>query len=252
MLRKQAPKGVELDFETISPCTEGFVMPDNRDLSNFDGACFTGSSMSAYSEEDDCRRQVQIMQLLFENHITTFGSCWGIQIAAVALNGTVELNPRGREVGIGRKVSLTAEGRDHPMFAGKKAVFEAFMSHSDEVTKVPSAAVVTAGNDHSSVQAMSVRHGETESWFVQYHPEYDFRYFAGLIATRKERMTSMGFFQTPEDIDTYVEELYALHDDPELKHIRWKYGIDEDMLNDDIKQREVRNWLRYAHGLKVN
>ena len=35
---------------------------------------------------------------------------------------------------------------------------------------------------------MSVVSGGTESWFVQYHPEYDLDYYAGLIATRVERM----------------------------------------------------------------
>eukprot|EP00940_MAST-03C_sp_MAST-3C-sp2_P002128 g2128.t1 len=245
MLENQAPAGWALDFHTIYPCAAGFDVPEGDFLSNFDGACFTGSSMSAYSEEEDCTRQVEIMRRLFQNDVSCFGSCWGIQIAAVALDGKVELNPKGREVGVGRKIMLTVEGQKHPMFDGKKTVFEAFMSHSDEVTRVPTGATITAGNDHSSVQAMSVPHGSTESWFVQYHPEYDLRYFAGLIATRKERMTSMGFFKNAADIDTYVAELYSLHDDQDLKHIRWKYGIDEDMLDDDIKQREVRNWLRF-------
>ena len=108
----------------IFPCTEAYEAPSAATLSSFDGACFTGSSMSAYSEDDDCLRQVDLMKQLFDNRVSSFGSCWGIQIAAVALGGTVELSPKGREVGIGRKVSLTAEGRSHPMFAGKKAVFE--------------------------------------------------------------------------------------------------------------------------------
>ena len=79
------------------------------------------------------QRQVELMRRLFECGVSSFGSCWGIQIAAVALGGAVEISPQGREVGIGRKVSMTAEGRAHPMYTGKKSVFEAFMSHSDEV-----------------------------------------------------------------------------------------------------------------------
>jgi GMP synthase (glutamine-hydrolysing) len=63
-----------------------------------------------------------------------------------------------------------------------------FPDCSDEVTRVPHGALVTAGNDHSKIQAMAVTHNGTESWYVQYHPEYDFAYYAGLIAMRKERM----------------------------------------------------------------
>ena len=74
------------------------------------------------------------------------------------------------------------------MYSGKKTVFECFMSHSDEVTRVPHGALVTAGNDHSTIQAMAVTHKGTEGWYVQYHPEYDLEYYAILISMRKERM----------------------------------------------------------------
>jgi GMP synthase (glutamine-hydrolysing) len=56
------------------------------------------------------------MARTFETGVSSFGSCWGLQIAAVACGGKVELNPKGREVGVGRKVMLSGEGRDHPMF----------------------------------------------------------------------------------------------------------------------------------------
>lgn len=250
MLVSQSPDEIELEFDTIFPCTSTFVAPDDETYASYDGACFTGSSMSATSQEDDCLRQINIMKDLFRNEISTFGSCWGIQIAAVATGGRVALSPKGREVGIGRKISLTPEGRKHPMFEGKKATFEAFMSHSDEVVSVDeSMTTVTAGNDHSRVQAMSVRHGSTESWFVQYHPEYDFDYFARLISTRTKRMTDMGFFQSPDDVDVYVNELIELHRDPDKKHLRWKHGVDEDMIDPNIKRREVKNWLRYVSSL---
>jgi len=252
MLREQGLfDDIHLEFDTIFPCQKGFQMKDTN-LEDYDGACFTGSSMSAYSTDPDCTIQIEIMKDLFKRNISTFGSCWGIQIAAMAIGGNVELSPKGREVGIGRKVSVTESGKNHPMFRDKKNVFEAFMSHSDEVTTIPDSDVVEvlAGNDHSKVQAMSVQHGDTESWFVQYHPEYDLKYFAGLISTRKKRMTDMGFFLKEDDIDLYVQELCDLHENPELKHVKWKYGIDDDIMDTNIKRREVRNWLRYLRELK--
>ena len=60
--------------------------------------------------------QIELMARTFESGVSSFGSCWGLQIAAVACGGKVELNPKGREVGVGRKVMLSGEGRDHPMF----------------------------------------------------------------------------------------------------------------------------------------
>ena len=63
-------------------------------------------------------------------------------------------------------------------------------------------------------------------------------------------MTDMGFFLKEDDIDIYVQELYDLHENPELKHVKWKYGIDNDMMDSNVKRREVRNWLRYVKNLK--
>ena len=54
----------------------------------------------------------------------------------------------------------------------------------------------------------------------------------------------MGFFSSEAQIDDYVEELTQLHADGSRKDIRWKYGIDDDLINSDIKQVEVRNWIR--------
>jgi GMP synthase (glutamine-hydrolysing) len=192
------------------------------------------------------------MRRTFDCGVSSFGSCWGVQIAAVALGGTVALSPKGREVGIGRKVSLTPEGRGHPMYTGKKSCFHAFMSHGDEVVIPPSGAVITSSNDHSRIQGMAVTRNGTESWFVQYHPEYDLKYYAQLIGARKERMTAMGFFKNEEQIDLYVEDFTALHDEGAevRKDVAWQYGIDEDIWNMDLRQCEARNWLKHIASLK--
>ncbi|KAH8050394.1 glutamine amidotransferase class-I [Aureococcus anophagefferens] len=205
---------------------DDYVPPSDDALAAFDAAAFTGSSYSAYAPDVDVARQVDLMRRTFDCGVSSFGSCWGIQIAAVALGGRVELSPNGREVGFGRKVALTPEGRGHPMYAGKKSCFHAFMSHSDEVSVVPPGAVVTSGNDHSRVRPWPWRNG-TESWFVQYHPEYDLAYYASLIAGRKERMTAMGFFRSEDDIDACVDDLTALHAAASRRaDVAWKYGVD--------------------------
>ena len=73
-------------------------------------------------------------------------------------------------MGIGRKIRLTEEGRAHPMFDGKPEVYSHFVSHDDEVTRLPPDATLLAGNDYSRVQAVEVRHGRGIFWGVQYHP----------------------------------------------------------------------------------
>jgi len=253
MLARNVPRNVCVEFEHIYPTANDYTQPTTAYLQQFDGCAFTGSSLSAYAEEDDAWKQIELYKLATEARVSLFGSCWGLQVAAVALGGKVELNPKGREVGIGRKVMLTEAGRSHGLFSGKKHSFEAFMSHSDEVTRPPDGALVLAGNDHTAVQAMSVVNKGVESWFVQYHPEYDLDYFARLISSRRERMFDMGFFTDEKAFQLYIDEFIQLHNDPSRKDIAWKYGIDQqDMVGSDIKEAEPRNWLRYLMSMRLS
>ena len=78
-------------------------------------------------------------------------------------NDAIE-SPLGREMGVGRKIHLTEAGRKHPMYEGKATVFDGFVSHDDEVTKLPAAgATLLAGNDYSRVQAVSVTYNLIET-----------------------------------------------------------------------------------------
>jgi len=61
------------------------------------------------------RGQLDLARAAFAARVPSFGSCWAAQIAVVAAGGIVRANPRGREMGIARKIALTPEGRGHPM-----------------------------------------------------------------------------------------------------------------------------------------
>ena len=86
-----------------------------------------------------------------------FGSCWGLQVVTVAAGGTVRANPKGREIGIGRRIALTPAGREHPMYAGKASVFDAVTVHLDEVETLAPGTTVLAANAQSDVQAAEIR-----------------------------------------------------------------------------------------------
>lgn len=55
----------------------------------------------------------------YEIGLPQFGSCWAAQIAVYAAGGKVAANPKGREMGIARKIYLTDAGRIHPLMEGK-------------------------------------------------------------------------------------------------------------------------------------
>ena len=165
-------------------------------------------------------------------------------MAAVAAGGEVQAHPGGREMGVGRKIVLTEEGREHPMFEGRSLVFDHLVSHEDEVTRVPAGGVVLARN-RWCIQAMAVTHGKGTFWATQFHPEYDLHEVAGLVHCRVEKLIRGGFFQVPAQAFELVERLEALHADPTRKDLAWGLGIDEDLLDTRVRQMEFANWLRH-------
>ncbi len=96
------------------------------------------------------------------------GVCFGHQLLASALGGTVEPNPRGPEAGT-REVVLTAAGREDPLLAGLPARLAVQQFHEDHVVSAPPGAVLLATGEHTPVQAFA--RGRVRA--VQFHPEFD-------------------------------------------------------------------------------
>ena len=219
-------------------------LPGEEEIAAHDGLIWTGSNLTIYENDPRVTRQVDFARRVFEVGRPQFGSCWGVQIAAVAAGGEVHRNPRGREMGFARKIHLTPEGRRHPMYEGKPDVFDAFISHLDEVTQLPPGAVLLATNAHTPVQALEVRHRNGTFWATQYHPEYHLEDMARLITARAESLIREGFFADRETLEAKVGRIDALVRDPLRKDLRWDLAVGDDILDDDLRQCEFRNWLR--------
>lgn len=245
MLRRLVPAA---QIDVVQPADGEIVWPDTAGLEAYDGLAWTGSSLTILAGEGDPRvaRQVALARAAFESGIPSFGSCWAAQLACVAAGGRCEANPRGREFGISRKIVLSRAGQDHPLFAGKPTVFDAFTSHADHVKRLPARTESLASNGFCLVQAVAVRHARGSFWAVQYHPEYDLHEVARLAVVRADDLIAQGSFASRTDLDRWVDELETLHADPTRRDLAFRLGIDDDLLDPARRQREVRNWLDYA------
>jgi len=241
MLTKCSPPNTE--FDVLFPSDPEIDLPCPEDLGTYDGITWTGCSLSLCDEGPVIRGQIEIARNAFALGVPSFGSCWAAQIAVVAAGGRVTRNPRGREMGIARKIALTDEGRTHPMFHGKSAVFDAFSSHDDEITELPPGATVLAGNSWTAVQAVTVRHGEGEFWGLQYHPEYDLHELARLTFCRIDKLIGLGFFTDHDAALIYIDQLEQLHADPGRRDLAWQLGIDADVCDEETRLVEVLNWV---------
>jgi GMP synthase (glutamine-hydrolysing) len=240
MLRKCLP-GAESDV--IHPADPGVALPQGAELRQYDGIAWTGCSLTIYEDDPRVGAQIELAKAAFAAGVPSFGSCWAAQIAVVAAGGIVRPNPRGREMGIARKIGLTPEGRGHPLYFGKSSVFDAFISHVDEITHLPPGAVLLASNAFTHVQAVAVTHKGGVFWGLQYHPEYDLHEMARLTWCRIDKLIKLGFFRDRAAAESYVNLLETLHQDPSRRDIAWLLGIDDDVMNEDVRLTEVRNWI---------
>ncbi|RME23335.1 MAG: type 1 glutamine amidotransferase [Deltaproteobacteria bacterium] len=244
MLKRHLP---DAEYRVVFPSDEGASLPDGSGLQGFRGVLWTGCNLTIYDEGDwRVRSMVELARTVYSAGVPSFGSCWGLQIAVVAAGGEVAKNPKGREMGIGRKILLTEQGRAHPMYRGKPAVFDGFISHYDEVVRLPAGARHLAGNEFTRIQAVAVEHEKGTFWATQYHPEYDLHDMARLIVARTERLLKEGFFPSQDDLQKYVDLLEQLWREPERRDLRWSLAIDDDVLDADRRQIEFRNWLDHC------
>ncbi|NUS10499.1 MAG: glutamine-hydrolyzing GMP synthase [Streptomyces sp.] len=102
---------------------------------------------------------------LFEAGVPVFGMCYGFQLMATALGGTVD-NTGAREYG---RTALSVSRPGSTLFEGTPAEQSVWMSHGDACSAAPEGFSVTASTELVPVAAFE--NDEKRLYGVQYHPE---------------------------------------------------------------------------------
>ena len=146
---------------------------------------------------------------------------------------------------LARLIRLTSAGLKHALTQNKPPVYNAFISHIDEITRLPRGAKLLATNDFTRVQAISVTHKKGTFWATQYHTEYNLHDMARLIVARESKLVAEGFFLGHDDLLRHVKRLQTLYRHPTRRDLRWQLDIEDDILSDAMRQIEFSNWIRY-------
>jgi GMP synthase (glutamine-hydrolysing) len=227
------------------PADPGANLPDASGIAGYDGVVITGSALHVYQQGPHVDPQIELVRAALKTGVPMFGSCWGLQVLTVATGGSVRRNPKGREIGFGRRIRLTAAGRNHPMYAGKDEVFNAVTVHLDEVESVAPGTRVLASNSVSAVQSVEIVQGDTTAWGVQYHPEYTLNDIAATMRRHGKSLVAEGFFPDEANLVAYSQELDQLAADPTIKWLAWRHALDHLILNKQDRTREIQNWITH-------
>jgi GMP synthase (glutamine-hydrolysing) len=239
-LAREAPNATTTVAYVADP---GPLLPAGATLDDFDAFVWTGSDLTAYHSDDPrVAPQLALARQLLDAGAPCWGSCWGIQLAALVAGGEVAVNPRGREWGIARGIHLTPDAVSSPMHEGKPSSFDAFIMHLDEVTRLPSGTPLLATNEHTRVQAAVIG----SFWATQYHPEYTLHEMARLVAARAAALVREGFFPDEDAVARHAAAMKALAAAPDSADLRAELGVGDDLLDPGIREVELRNWLRFV------
>jgi len=242
----QALQFFEPDLDiTVLNAADGESLPSGVTLDDFDGIAWTGSLLSAYWEQIEVTRQIELAKAVHASRIPCFGSCWGQQIMCHALGGEVRANPKGLEIGLARDITLIPAGKGHPMFEGKSNPFDALAIHRDEVVSLPSGAVMLAGNAMSDIQAMELSGAAGNFWGVQYHPEFDLKHIAILYRRDEAALIEQGICHSPDEVAGIVRDFETLHADTYNQALIEKYDASPEVLDPALRMAELGNWLRH-------
>ncbi|MEV0035737.1 glutamine-hydrolyzing GMP synthase [Streptomyces sp. NPDC056909] len=120
----------------------------------------SGGPSSVYAE-----KAPSVDSALFEAGVPVFGMCYGFQLMATALGGTVD-NTGAREYG---RTPLHVSKTGSTLFEGTPAEQAVWMSHGDACSAAPAGFTVTASTDVVPVAAFE--NDEKRLYGVQHHPE---------------------------------------------------------------------------------
>jgi GMP synthase (glutamine-hydrolysing) len=140
-------------------------------LEGVDGVIFTGSTVDWAVDAPEAAPLRAAMSFVFDKGLPTWGSCTGMQAAAVVLGGAVAGSPKGTEWGIAKGLRVLDHAVLHPMLHRRTLEFAAPTMHRDEVIRLPEGAHHLVCNDHSAHQAFAYEEGGIDFWGAQYHPE---------------------------------------------------------------------------------
>jgi len=230
----------ELNITIVHPAFKSNYLPSGLSLEDFDGIAWTGSVLNIYNMTPSIINQIELAKNLFTKKNKIFGSCWGLQVLVSAAGGKIRKNPNGLEAVVAKNITVNEKGINHAMYKGKNKIFDAFCWHYDDTETLPPNTNILASNEKSKVQSINFDINNSSVWAVQYHPEFDPIWIAGLMKQREEILLKEKAFSEKKYFD---EELQYFLNYKKLQNEK-KRSMYKHLINDKNHTLELSNWIQ--------
>jgi len=194
--------------------------PDPSLLEKLDGVIVPGAAGSCYTKGTKWIPKLEdFIRHLYKNTKTRYlGLCYGAQILAQALGGTVERNHRVGFKAATEEITLNDEFFDQPFVKAHRPLYERkpksmvyVKSHGDHITKLPDDAVLLGSSETAKVEIFTV--GD-RFLATQGHPEYSTDFVCSRDSSIKiSEATDSEIEAFEESKKTRREKNYAIPED---------------------------------------
>jgi len=157
--------GTELDHVSLVDAQRDDCLPSSNECS---GVVVTGSHSMVTDGLDWSDRLAEWIGELVDSRVPFLGICYGHQLLAKGVGGTVGKHARGKEIGT-VEIELLPESSSDRLFRHLRPRFFAHVTHVETVLSLPADATRLAANSFESCHA--IRIGDC-AWGVQFHPEF--------------------------------------------------------------------------------
>ena len=164
------------------------------------GVVITGSHAMVTDHEKWSEQTAAWIPGVIASEVPLLGICYGHQLLAHALGGSIYASPTGIEIGT-VEVAFQSEAAADPLLKNLPSRIKVHASHTQSVARLPQNAVLLASNDNEPHHAFVV--GKT-AWGLQFHPEFDAEIMRTYIDEFAESIRSNG--QNPEALKQSVQE----------------------------------------------
>jgi len=152
------------------------------------GVIITGSPAMVTDQVPWMQTLAAWIPQILDRQIPMLGICFGHQLLAHAMGGSVAYHPGGREIG-SVSIALTPSGKQDILLGALPDVFVAHATHAQTVIKLPPDAQVLAGNSYETRHAFRIG---KNAWGVQFHPEFSADIMAAYISEQSASLLGSG------------------------------------------------------------
>ena len=164
-----------------------------QDINECDAYLMTGSKYSVYQDIHWIHWLQQFVVDCVEQQKKLIGICFGHQLVAQALGGTVHKHDKGWGIGLASSDITCAPDWLTP----RQDQFNLLVSHQDQVTRLPQQASLIATNEFCPIAGYQVDHSILT---FQGHPEFNRDYIEHLMNQRRPDIGEQAYQQAIQSL----------------------------------------------------